>query len=602
MYASKKDTKSSVSQPPSKDIAEAPRTDTSQASTSKTSPQPSTSNVEDTTFATDTSQASTSKTSPQPSTSKVEDTTFAMPRNAFSHFCTEVIEGKLKTENKLMTMKKLTKLYKQASIEVDHIELSKNYRTSFLKKRLIKKYPNMQFAKEKNKSKSEVAFFSKKKTASFVISRDEIQDSTSSQSEMDTESDNSNSNSINSSIASDSEVSSEAEDEVHDRKRNVSADTVYSESELREIYLASQMLKQSIKEKTETSYNLDRLSDITDEEMIKFIPPVLFNFLAWTCNFSNEFQSDYVELDSKTTNKIVSISQDILSLFSKKYVPPKQVLLGMAAKHITGSERLIKILTGLGHSVSPSTLERITTDFAEKEIKDSVPASLSKGQLTTFVWDNIDFNEETVTGAKSTHCVNGIAVQYNVQDNVQEISREIFQSSNKIKKPGKRKFDSEGFSNIVPYMKKKKTDPQISIDEARIDSAREEVTSKLMNIRKDELYFLLKSMPHPPEKQQPSWSGFNSVMCTNIPEKSCISYLPIIDGNATDMSTVNTILHKTIEYATSLEQEMAVIVADQAIYAKAQQIRWGDENLTRKLVLRLGEFHTLVAFMAAIGK
>lgn len=41
---------------------------------------------------------------------------------------------------------------------------------------------------------------------------------------------------------------------------------------------------------------------------------------------------------------------------------------------------------------------------------------------------------------------------------------------------------------------------------------------------------------------------------------------------------------------------------DQAIYSKAQHIRWQDDTFQKRLVLRLGEFHTTMAFLAVIGK
>lgn len=38
------------------------------------------------------------------------------------------------------------------------------------------------------------------------------------------------------------------------------------------------------------------------------------------------------------------------------------------------------------------------------------------------------------------------------------------------------------------------------------------------------------------------------------------------------------------------------------MYSKAQQIRWQSEEFQKRLVLRLGEFHTTMAFLAIIGK
>jgi hypothetical protein len=55
--------------------------------------------------------------------------------------------------------------------------------------------------------------------------------------------------------------------------------------------------------------------------------------------------------------------------------------------------------------------ERDTT-IAESEQHRSIPSSLKPSVFTTLVWDNIDFIEETITGSNITHCVNGIAVQF----------------------------------------------------------------------------------------------------------------------------------------------------------------------------------------------
>ena len=40
---------------------------------------------------------------------------------------------------------------------------------------------------------------------------------------------------------------------------------------------------------------------------------------------------------------------------------------------------------------------------------------------------------------------------------------------------------------------------------------------------------------------------------------------------------------------------------DQVIYCREQHIRWQDEVPQRGLVLRLGEFHTAMAFLGTVG-
>ena len=61
---------------------------------------------------------------------------------------------------------------------------------------------------------------------------------------------------------------------------------------------------------------------------------------------------------------------------------------------------------------------------------------------------------------------------------------------------------------------------------------------------------------------------------TTIPPLSKLGYLPVIDASPTRMDTVYTILMQCVAIADSLEFDSLVLVMDQAIYSKAQQIRW----------------------------
>jgi len=81
-----------------------------------------------------------------------------------------------------------------------------------------------------------------------------------------------------------------------------------------------------------------------------------------------------------------------------------------------------------------------------------------------------------------------------------------------------------------------------------------------------------------------------------------VGYLPIIDASPTEMSTVTTILTQSIDIANKLDLKDIVLVMDQAIYAKAQEIRWQNEEFERRIIIRLGEFHTVMMFLGVIGK
>ena len=49
---------------------------------------------------------------------------------------------------------------------------------------------------------------------------------------------------------------------------------------------------------------------------------------------------------------------------------------------------------------------------------------------------------------------------------------------------------------------------------------------------------------------------------------------------------------RRIDIADALELGSIVLVMDQAIYAKAQQIRWQNDSLLDRLVIHLGGFRT----------
>uniref|UniRef100_A0A0L8IF51 Uncharacterized protein n=1 Tax=Octopus bimaculoides TaxID=37653 RepID=A0A0L8IF51_OCTBM len=54
--------------------------------------------------------------------------------------------------------------------------------------------------------------------------------------------------------------------------------------------------------------------------------------------------------------------------------------------------------------------------------------------------------------------------------------------------------------------------------------------------------------------------------------------------------------------ADALQQKAVVLVFDQTIYSKAQQIRWVNELYCKRIVIRLGAFHTILPTLACLGK
>ncbi|GBL96155.1 hypothetical protein AVEN_118711-1 [Araneus ventricosus] len=65
---------------------------------------------------------------------------------------------------------------------------------------------------------------------------------------------------------------------------------------------------------------------------------------------------------------------------------------------------------------------------------------------------------------------------------------------------------------------------------------------------------------------------------------------------------MTTIYSKSLKIADEQKLSTIVAVMDQALYCEAQQIRWSNNEYEERIILRLGEFHTLMSFLAIIGK
>lgn len=74
-------------------------------------------------------------------------------------------------------------------------------------------------------------------------------------------------------------------------------------------------------------------------------------------------------------------------------------------------------------------------------------------------------------------------------------------------------------------------------------------------------------------------------------------YLPTINAPATNMSTVYQVLMKSLYIKDTLNLQGIVVVFDQALYAKATEIKWKHREQFKDLVLRMGVFHTICTFL-----
>lgn len=107
----------------------------------------------------------------------------------------------------------------------------------------------------------------------------------------------------------------------------------------------------------------------------------------------------------------------MLSLSLGQSKPPKHSLLLYGIQALTRNVELIQTLNRLGHAISYSQLEENDTALSLQKLGAAVeqqkvlPETIQPDIFTQLAWGNIDLMEETLTGAGTTHRVNGIAIQ-----------------------------------------------------------------------------------------------------------------------------------------------------------------------------------------------
>ena len=294
----------------------------------------------------------------------------------------------------------------------------------------------------------------------------------------------------------------------------------------------------------------------------------------------------------------MSIAQDLIYAESKgRKQTHKSLALGLAVRQLTGSVRLLTILHGLGHVASPSTVSKHDTALAIASVQDEgdeikIPRNINQSAFTSIVWDNNDFNEETLSGKGTTHVANGIILQ-NMQGRMGE----------KVLVSKKTRAMKAPESKIFPFSNRKKGAISLKTEASGVVLNEESYSHELNTARMaDFLYIMSRKNASENLQYLPGWTGFNTQIHEETRAPTTIGYLPVIDAPGTDIATVNTLLKHSMSICDRLNLPEIVLVFDEAIYSKAQSIRWNDEELKKRLVIRLGNFHTIMSFCSAIAK
>ena len=274
-------------------------------------------------------------------------------------------------------------------------------------------------------------------------------------------------------------------------------------------------------------------SDITGESVRKLVTPLLFNFVAWLRGFSEDPEaSEHVKVSEGHAIKIFSICQDLINVSSKaKIQTPKSLALAMVARQISGCSSLINVLNGLGHCISLSSTMAYDSALAQKTINTSndIPTNFVPEEYVNLVCDNIDFGDLIV---KQTHVTCGIITQKMTAQS--EYSLPYFSDSIIIGKS--QRTVNAPFCVIPEYNLGERETPTFH-------KVHEDALSMLIAVKDgagriayklDLAYALSKMAQAADENPLPGWTGFNTMLCQEIPAVQRVGYLPVINGSPTE--------------------------------------------------------------------
>ena len=351
---------------------------------------------------------------------------------------------------------------------------------------------------------------------------------------------------------------------------------------------------------------------------LKSVPPLLHNFLVWliTDSHHDDISSSCITTDDAVERNVCSIGQDLM-FATTNAVPPKHVVLALTVHHLFRSKKLITILNRYGHCIAYPQVAEWETTMASKNVRDGVcmedvPPSIDSARPFFHVVDNNDLNEETRDGKGTMHCTNTIIVQPNSVAVTADRPLSLVRSA-------KRKRSLSLLPESVPdSLRVMKTNPRpiSALSDCPLDVCPSDNSQAKLH---DFVWVLARSsedgsifkpsvsetdssvMQH--EQSVPGWTAFNALASKgNIPAQSTIAYCPVVNASPTEISTVYAVLSKCHVRCSRAGLPYTIVVADQAIYAKALEVVLQRPAELKNVVLRLGAFHTASTFISIIGK
>ena len=256
------------------------------------------------------------------------------------------------------------------------------------------------------------------------------------------------------------------------------------------------------------------------------------------------------------------------------------------------------VLNRFGHAVSDSKASEIETSLVMEtpQCDVTLPSNISSSGRVFFCTDNNDQNEETLNGKGTMHSTATIVLQNTTHERT--TSTAAVTASERQSSSGRRPRSlAPSYPVELPYVSVSRSNLQpplapnldgMQSNNAVLDAGESlDIAWLLLRASEEISRFGCNTI----ESTTPGWSGFNEATGhSNRPVPTRVGYFPLIPKPPTNTAAVCEVIQCAIHLARSLGQEHCILTGDQAVYAKAVDIRWHKKEEYPELVLRIGAF------------
>ena len=100
-----------------------------------------------------------------------------------------------------------------------------------------------------------------------------------------------------------------------------------------------------------------------------------------------------------------------------------------------------------------------------------------------------------------------------------------------------------------------------------------------------------------PQQDVPGWTAFHAIISNRPSVPTNIGYCQAIPSPPSDFNTVYTVLKRAEALFRRIGQEMIILTWDEALYSKAQIIKWRNADEFENLFNRMDGFHQATNYM-----